>query len=238
MSYKEKLYHNYVGSHLSPRKGDNYFCLDKITRTSFDQRFKKHLIDYKEKIVIDLGSGSGHLLRWLSELNFINLKGVEINKDLTNHYPENVKYENIDIINYLLRQNNFDLVILKDVLEHFNKEDAFNILEKIYTSLNKNGRVIIQVPNAESPLFGRVLYGDYTHEQSFTATALTQVLSAIGYKDIIVKSYNPAVYNFTSLIRFLYFKLVSIFYYLLIMSETNIKNRFVTMNIIVIANKK
>ena len=106
MNYKEKLYNNYVGSHLSPRKGDNYFRLDKITKTSFNQRFKKYLIDYKEKIVIDLGSGSGHLLRWLSELNFVNLKGVEINEDLTKHYPENVKFENncnglADVLSYI-----------------------------------------------------------------------------------------------------------------------------------------
>ncbi len=238
MEYKEKLYTKYVDSHLAPRKGKDYHRLDRKTFISFNQRFKKHVLKFKNKIVVDLGSGSGHLLSWLKELDFTNLKGVEINSQLTKFYPTSIKYDNADIISYLNNPNEADLIILKDVLEHFNKDEAFKILENIYKSLNHNGRLIIQVPNAESPLFGRVLFGDYTHEQSFTATGLLQVLTAIGFTDIKINSYFPAVYNFSSLLRYLYFRFISILYYLLILSETNIKDRFVSMNIIVIANKK
>lgn len=237
MNYKEKLYKNYVLSHLLPRKGHGFNRLDRKTFLSFNQRFKKFVLEYRNKKVVDLGSGSGHFLSWLSELNFTDLKGVEINNDLTHFYANNIKYENSDIIDFLSGSNNFDLVILKDVLEHFNKEEAYKILENIYDSLNLNGRLLIQVPNGESPLFGRVLYGDYTHEQAFTASGLKQVLNAIGFKNVIIRSYYPAIYNFSSLLRYIYFRFVSIFYFSLIISETNIKDRFVTMNIIVIADK-
>jgi len=238
MNYKEKLYKKYVESHLTPRKGNEYHKLDRKTFISFNQRFKKHVLEYKSKRVVDLGSGSGHLLNWLSELNFIDLKGIEINSDLTKFYPSHINHENIDINSFLVNKTNFDLIFLKDVLEHFNKDEAFQILENIFISLNKDGRLIIQVPNAESPLFGRVLYGDYTHEQSFTATGLLQILNAIGFQNIKIKSYFPAIYNISSFLRHVYFRLISVFYYLLILSETNIKDRYVSMNIIVIADKK
>lgn len=239
MTYKEKLYSKYVSSHLFPRKGNDYHRLDRRTFISLNQRYKKIVLKFKNKVVIDLGSGSGHFLKWLSELEFTNLKGIEINSELTDSYPSNIKYENIDINTFLSsNKNKADLIIIKDVLEHFDKKDAFEILENIYKSLNSDGRLIIQVPNAESPLFGRVLFGDYTHEQSFTATGLSQVLKSIGYDKVTVKPYLPAVYSFISFIRFVYFKLISIFYYMLILGETNITNRFVSMNIIVIADKK
>lgn len=238
MDYKKKIYTSYLRSHLIPRKGIDFYNLDQGTKKSFKQRFSKHITGFKDKKVVDLGSGSGHLLRWLqTDFDFKDLTGIEINSDLTKNYPKEIKYQNLDIIQFLEKGEKFDLFILKDVLEHFTKEEAYYILELIYGSLNTGGRLVIQVPNAESPLFGRVLFSDFTHEQSFTATGLSQVFNSINYKNNKCYSYFPAVYSFTSLIRYFLFRFISLFYYLLILSETSIKNRFVTLNIIVVANK-
>ena len=52
--------------------------------------------------------------------------------------------------------------------------------------------------NAESPFFGRVRYGDFTHETAFTEASLRQVLGAGGFASFHFREDSPAVHGVLS----------------------------------------
>ena len=73
--------------------------------------------------------------------------------------------EQIDIETFLSRKKDcYDLIVTRDVLEHFKKEEILNILSLAYNALSKGGMFIIQSANGESPFCARYRYGDFTHE--------------------------------------------------------------------------
>lgn len=55
-----------------------------------------------------------------------------------------------------------------NVIEYLGKDEIIGFLDLIRSHLKLGGRLLIETPNAESPWFGAVAYGDLTHEWFFT----------------------------------------------------------------------
>ncbi len=97
--------------------------------------------------------------------------------------------------------------------------------------------MIIQVPNAESPFFGRIRYGDFTHEMAFSTSSLQQLLQVMSFTQIRTFAVEPAITNTKSLLRFYLWKMVERFYKLLLFAELGSGSRIVTQGIIAVAIK-
>lgn len=109
--------------------------------------FIKELIDNKN--YLDIGCGLGGIFEFVIG-DKKNLYGIEpqetIRKELIS-----LGYKVYSDIDELLNQDvRFDLITLFHVFEHLTNPLEF--LEKIYKLLNKNGKLIIEVPNAEDAL--------------------------------------------------------------------------------------
>src|SRR3989344_8961957 len=76
-------------------------------------------------------------------------------------------------------------------------------MECLYGALREGGVLVVKTPNAESPMTGRLRYGDFTHDTSFTGQSLRQLLMVFNFRDIEVNSMRPAVHGPVSAIRFL-----------------------------------
>ena len=82
-----------------------------------------------------------------------------------------------DVFDFLANnKNTFDIIILKALIEHIQKDKILFFLELINESLQKNGKVLIDVQNS-AWLFGlHDRYVDFTHEVGFTKESLRQVM--------------------------------------------------------------
>ena len=98
-----------------------------------------------QKGVLELGCGNGDLISLIGK-GYPHLKKI-VAADYFNEpkdLPNNIRFIKQNIENLQLNDT-FDLVILNQVFEHM--KNPLGLIEKIKTILNKNGRILIIVPN-------------------------------------------------------------------------------------------
>jgi 2-polyprenyl-3-methyl-5-hydroxy-6-metoxy-1,4-benzoquinol methylase len=237
MAYKARFYEHYYSTHLRHRKGPATLNQFQSNSPVFEQYWRKLLPQDKEARIIDVGCGTGNFLWWLQQQGYFLSEGIDLS-------PEQVAIANdLGVRNVLQgdlhsilreRQGCYAVIILRDVIEHFDKVEVIEALEICRAALLPGGRIVLQVPNAQSPFFGRIRYGDFTHELAFSATSLQQVLQVMGYGDIQTYSTGPVMAGRRSLVRYFAWKLVEAIYRLLIFIETGKKGAIVSEGIIAV----
>jgi methyltransferase family protein len=79
----------------------------------------------------------------------------------------------------------YDFAIMSHVLEHLDKDKVISTLSHIRTNILKDsGKLLIMVPNAQSPTGAYWAYEDFTHNTLFTAGSMIYVLKAAGFQSI------------------------------------------------------
>jgi len=100
-------------------------------------------------------------------------------------------------LDFLVQSNDgYDMVVMLDIIEHFTREELFPILREVYRRLRPGGRFIVSVPNAESPTGPACVYGDITHETSFTSLSLAEMLFCHGFELKEIRDPWPAGIDF------------------------------------------
>lgn len=240
MNYKDKFYRHYVSTHVLPRKGE--VTLDEFGQRSiaYQKQFGKLLPKNKSSKIIDVGCGNGSVIWWLQQIGFTNTLGIDVSAEQV-ETGKRLGVKNIDqanINNFLQNKKDFyEVIFARDILEHFNKVDIVDILTLCYESLKIGGIIIIQVPNAESPFFGRIRYGDFTHDIAFTSSSLSQLLMVVGFTEVRCYPTEPLIYGVTSLIRFILWKIVEACYKSFLLAEFGRGRKIVTYGIIAVATK-
>ncbi len=116
----------------------------------FKQQTKEYIVNKYGKAakILDIGAGAGAYYDMLSNEGYNNLDCVEAFERYIIEYKLREKYNNVilgDITKLDIDFDQYDLIILGDVLEHIQLEDAKVLLDKM-----KRSNVIIGVP-FESP---------------------------------------------------------------------------------------
>lgn len=121
-------------------KWRNETLVDDTRRFEF---LKSSLINKK---VLDFGSGNGGFLKLTKNISK-EVLGVELEKAIIPFYKEeDIPFENnLDNIN-----EKFDIITSFHVIEHI--KEPLKILDKLKNLLKDNGRLIIEVPNANDAL--------------------------------------------------------------------------------------
>ena len=209
----------------------------------FKGYFEKFLPEDKSIRIVDLGCGMGILVLWLKNLGYQNVLGVDFDKEKIKKGKEfgvNDIFQK-EIKEFLkeatFKREKYQLVFLKDVLEHFNKAEVIEVLKDIYQILDKNGKLIIQTINAKSPFFGRIRYGDFTHQLAFTEESIKEVLEKIGFSKIEIYPQRPVVYGVKSLVRYLVWRFIELEIKFYLLAETGTSKGIFTQNMIVAARK-
>lgn len=110
----------------------------------------------KDAKVLEIGSGNGSFLYFLEsyyKLDPKNLSTVDISKSVVDSLNTNAitkRYNNSlsDNIEYLSRQTEkYDLIVIRHVLEHMEKPYLAKLIPLLMESLNKGGKILIEVPN-------------------------------------------------------------------------------------------
>ncbi len=200
MHFKEELYRQYYQTHILPRKGPiSIKQLDKRLNR-FDLHFGQFLPKDFNADIIDAGCGNGSLVYWLHKKGYVHAYGVDGSSDqIAEGRAVGVKnLENVDLVSHLAeRLESFDVIFLRDVVEHFKKEDVLSLLKLCRTALRPGGRLVIQVPNGASPFVGRILFGDFTHETAYTESSLSQLFLVSEYQDFSAGPFLPHIRKVT-----------------------------------------
>lgn len=118
----------------------------KNTARDDERRYNQLLPLIKNKKVLDFGCGNGGFLK-LARNAALDCAGVEVEARLKTYFAKNnlSVYSNIKLVD-----GNFDIITLFHVLEHI--PDPINLLKRLSKKLEKDGRIIIEVPNANDAL--------------------------------------------------------------------------------------
>lgn len=237
-SYKERLYENYLSGHLVPRKGDASLDALEARTARWEKTMRRFLPVDRSARIADLGCGYGSLVWWLQREGYANACGVDLNAELIEQ-GRRLGVANLyqgDLTDFLRTHGaDSDLLIARDLFEHLPKTDLIDVLALCRASLRPEAALVIQVPNGESPLAGRIIYGDYTHETAFTQSSIAQVLRAAGFGSVTCLPVRPVVYGIRSALRAAAWRVIEAAIVVAIVAETGPVRPIVTQNLLVVA---
>jgi len=138
--------------------------------------------------ILDFGCGWGHQLLALWCAGYRNVTGVELDREQAEVARDlaggRVRVLCVDGITFLgERRNQYDLITLNDVIEHFPPDRTVPVLECVCGALRPGGRVVVRTPNMSSLLAAFSRYLDATHLAGFTEFSLAQCLDLAGFEN-------------------------------------------------------
>lgn len=144
--------------------------------------------------ILDIACGAGQFLYFLHSRGFTNCTGIDVDEVQIRYAQElGLCCACADAGSFLATNaNKYEVISLFDILEHFTREELFELLEAVVGHLTPTGSIILSVPNAESPAGLATCFADITHELGFTRTSLSQMLLCHGLELTDVRDPWPA----------------------------------------------
>jgi 2-polyprenyl-3-methyl-5-hydroxy-6-metoxy-1,4-benzoquinol methylase len=240
MSYRDKLYSNYVSSHTSHLYGEATIEGIKRQFPVWKRYFGRFLPDNRDARILDIGCGNGGFVYFLQTLGFKNTQGIDISKEQV-EWAHKLGISNVThsgVIEFLSGQvEAYDVIFARDLIEHFTKDESLEILETLNKALKFDGLFVVQAPNGEALFSGRMRYGDFTHEMVFTRGSLNQILTTTGFKDTEFYPTGPVSKGIKSTVRYILWKGIETVLRLYMAIEAGSFSGIFTQNIIARAKK-
>lgn len=236
MDYRDKFYSKYVSTQTSQLYGEVNLEDIKNQFLVWQKYFGRFLPEDKNAKILDFGCGNGGFVYWLQQVGYQNAEGIDMSEEQI-EFAQKLGIKNIYCAKDINATDKYNVIFMKDVLEHFTKDEILVLLEKVYKALKIGGLLVIQVPNAENILSGRLRYGDFTHEISFTSESMSQVLLVSGFGDIKIYGTQPIIHGIKSLTRFILWRIIELGLRIYLLIETGGSKGIFTQNIIAAAKK-
>lgn len=240
--YRDRIYGRYVHSRSVPlvQPGEGGF---ESRRPYLVAMIRRHFPSDRGAAILDLGCGHGTAIYFAKHAGYTNIRGVD-------RSPEQVaeawrlgvtgvsQGDLVETVRASATQS-LDLVLTFDVIEHFRRDELLALVDQIHRILQPSGRWIAHTVNAESPFFGRIRYGDVTHEQAFTRTSIGQLLLSSGFKSVACYEDAPVVHGLKSAARYAVWKMARGIMRIYLAAETGSTDRSVILsqNFLFVANK-
>jgi 2-polyprenyl-3-methyl-5-hydroxy-6-metoxy-1,4-benzoquinol methylase len=237
VTFKDRFFQSYASTHVTHRKGEATLDRFRAEFAAWNKHFGRLLPPDRAARILDVGCGRGGMVYWLHQRGYQNAEGVDLSVEQV-QTARRLGIDNVrqaDLTNYLSdRPACYDALILRDVVEHFTREEIVEVLHLCRAATRPGGAVIVQVPNAESPFFGRIRYGDFTHELAFTSTSVTQLFNVLGFEDLRVYPTDPVIAGIGSLGRAVLWAAVKSLYRVLLFAELGRGRRIFTQGLIAV----
>jgi SAM-dependent methyltransferase len=158
--------------------------------------------------ILDVGCGDGRLIQWLANLGYRWVGGI----DLSPHNPCHLRADAFDYLPKIHEQ--YDCIFATDMIEHIFPQRIPEFLNLCYRALRPGGALILLTVNADSLNWGRIRYGDPTHQEAFTQESLSKLLRGAQFREIEFKETAlPARLRLRRLIRWGFRLLYSLYRY-------------------------
>jgi 2-polyprenyl-3-methyl-5-hydroxy-6-metoxy-1,4-benzoquinol methylase len=233
-SMRDRLYESYASQHSGPGSVD-------ATRIIYRRDIRPLLPPSSAGPVVDIGCGSGHLLRCLLGDGH-DATGIDISpEEVALAHAAGLRQVRHGDYAQLLRERpgEYAAVTATDLLEHLTKPEVLAAFDVVAAALRPGGRFVARVPNAVSPFGGHIRYGDFTHETWYTARSVRQLAAAAGLDIVAVIGCPPPAHGLASAIRATLWKPVSGLLKLALAVETGtLRGHIVTQNLTFVAVKR
>jgi cyclopropane fatty-acyl-phospholipid synthase-like methyltransferase len=241
--YRSRIYDQYQSSGQKSASPQSIIGLEPRA-AMFRNIIRQHFTENIGASILDLGCGHGAFIHFLKEAGYYNIIGVDVS-------PEQVKKAQMlgipeviqeDIKKYMednVEPESQDYIISFDIIEHFDKNELIDFIDQVFRALRPGGKWIIHTPNGTSPFFGNIFFGDYTHEQAFTVSSISQVLYASGYSKVTTYEEKPVPHGFNSSLRLFLWKVIKIFlrFYFLVETGHGGRDLIFSQNFLTVAEK-
>jgi 2-polyprenyl-3-methyl-5-hydroxy-6-metoxy-1,4-benzoquinol methylase len=155
--------------------------------------------------LLELASGYGALLHHAAGAGYREIRGVDKSPEQVEAAGRfglaNITDSDCNAFLESEASDSADAIISLDLIEHLSKPELGGLISEVVRVLKPGGRWIIHCPNGESPFGGRIRYGDFTHELSFTQRSLSQLLRTYGFARVICYEDGPVVHGVKSALR-------------------------------------
>ncbi len=233
--FKDTIYKNYVKSHTQPLYGQESLKRIRQQFPVWNFYFRKLLPVNKNAPILDIGCGTGSFIWYLNQTGYIHAEGIDISKEQID-VGTALGIEHIqcaELHTFLSdKKETYDCIIARDVLEHFTRQEIFEILVAVRAALHPGGSFIIQSPNGEGIFYTSIFYGDFTHEMAFTQSSLQQICRNTGFERVECHPTGPVPKGFVSSIRWLLWQLIVLKTRFYKMVETGSSRGIFTQNLI------
>jgi 2-polyprenyl-3-methyl-5-hydroxy-6-metoxy-1,4-benzoquinol methylase len=238
--YKIHLYRNYYSTHNQVLYGDASIDDIRNMYNVWDYYYKRHLPVEKDAQILEIGCGDGGFIQYLNDLGYISSVGVDLSEEqIAVGQKRGIKNLILEDARDFLspRLEKFDLIIARDVIEHFAKQDAFDIVFLINKALKRGGKFLMQVPNGQGLFYSSIFYGDFTHEVAYTASSAGQLFLNTGFSKSAYYGTGPVPHSLTGRLRSYLWRLKVLQVKFWKMIETGNASGIFTANLIAVAEK-
>ncbi len=241
MGYRDRIYKDYRGTHAradtpSTRELADYEA--KVYRKTFGALLPAD----RRAAIFEVGSGWGSFVDFLRKEGYANAFGMDQDaRHLETAADLGIRGVTLgDAVKHLeAKPGAYDCVVAIDVVEHLTKDELFPFLDLVKAALKPGGAFLWRAPNADGPFFGRVRYGDLTHELAFTRNSAWQAMRAAGFTGIEILAEEPVATGARSLLRVLLWKALKPLVKLYLFAESYAHaDCLLTANLIVRARKE
>ena len=149
-------------------------------------------INTKEIPHLDIGCGRGEFLNILKTNNHHSV-GLDINSlEVEQLKKDGFDVHHIDMIKFLkTTDKNFSSISALQVIEHIDYETLKEFIKLSYEKLEKQGVIILETINPNTPLAFNSFYMDETHIKPLPPQMVSFLLQYIGFKDIHIVYSTP-----------------------------------------------
>ena len=184
--YRQRIYKHYRSSGYASRNSTTA-AAEASRLESYHLQFGKLLPKRPDLSILDLGCGSGFLVKYLLDLGYSDVQGVDASEEQVRYARERgLPVVQADALEFAEANAGYDVIFATDMIEHLHKPEIFSLITAIHAALRPGGRLIMRTDNASSILGSRLRYMDFTHEVLFTEDSLAQVLYSCGFSDVEV----------------------------------------------------
>ena len=239
--WRDRLYSSYVSSGQA-RVSDQKEAMFVDRRRYIERVIHRHFSVDKQTPILDLGCGHGAFVHVLRLNGYTSVQGVDVSQEQVN-LARDLGIEGIiqgDMLKHLQQaeSGSVGVVLLWDILEHLTRAESFVVLDEVFRVLRPSGRCVIHVPNAEGIFGMRMRYGDLTHEQGFTPSSASQLLTTVGFVRISAHEDKPIPHGVKSAARRLLWEVGTLGPRLLLAAETGGRGFILSQNMLVVAHKR
>jgi ubiquinone/menaquinone biosynthesis C-methylase UbiE len=128
--------------------------------TSFNAFLKSKINFNKDMKILDIGCGRANIISALQKRYKFKRKPIGIDVVKNKNLKKNIIFKKINALNYLKKNNKkFDLILIKQTIHFFNKNQIKILLTQAKSKLNNKGKILIltlKTKNNKIPCFKKM----------------------------------------------------------------------------------